>query len=50
MFIWFKAFAKKLADDRKKWLSDWMESRRRRIDEGLPEVINCFVVLRLLNI
>lgn len=37
-FYWNKAFAKKLADDRKKWLSDWMETRRRRLEEGRPEV------------
>ncbi|XP_074640102.1 DNA topoisomerase 2-alpha-like isoform X2 [Tubulanus polymorphus] len=32
------AFSKKKADDRKQWLTNWMEERKRRNELGLPEV------------
>ena len=32
------AFSKKKIDDRKEWLTNWMEERKRRNLLGLPEV------------
>lgn len=33
-----KAFSKKKTDDRKEWLTNFMEDRRQRRLHGLPEV------------
>ena len=32
------AFSKKKVEERKEWLSNWMEERKRRTEMGLPEV------------
>ena len=32
------AFSKKKIDDRKEWLTNWMEERKRRKLLGLPDV------------
>lgn len=34
----FQAFSKKKIDDRKEWLTNFMEDRRQRRLHGLPEV------------
>lgn len=34
----FQAFSKKKTDDRKEWLTNFMEDRRQRRMHGLPEV------------
>lgn len=33
-----QAFSKKKVEDRKEWLTNWMEDRKRRAQLGLPEV------------
>lgn len=37
-----QAFSKKKTDDRKEWLTNFMEDRRQRRMHGLPEVRKCF--------
>lgn len=32
------AFSRKMIEDRKRWLTDWMEERKRRKENGLPDV------------
>eukprot|EP00106_Octopus_bimaculoides_P022777 XP_014790219.1 PREDICTED: DNA topoisomerase 2-beta-like [Octopus bimaculoides] len=32
------AFSKKKIDERKEWLTNWMEEKRRRLEMGLPEL------------
>ena len=32
------AFSKKKIEERKEWLTNWMEERKRRSEMGLPEV------------
>lgn len=34
------AFSKKKIEERKQWLSNWMEERKRRAELGLSEVRN----------
>jgi DNA topoisomerase-2 len=34
----FQAFSRKRIDDRKEWLLNWMEERKRRAELGLPEI------------
>jgi DNA topoisomerase-2 len=36
MFAW-QAFSKKCAEQRKEWLTSWMEDTKRRRELGLPE-------------
>ena len=37
-FVTFQAFSKKKVDDRKEWLTNFMEDRRQRKLLGLPDV------------
>lgn len=38
LFVLLQAFSKKKVDDRKEWLTNFMEDRRQRRMHGLPEV------------
>lgn len=38
VLVQFQAFSKKKTDDRKEWLTNFMEDRRQRRMHGLPEV------------
>lgn len=38
MLFLSQAFSKKKTDDRKEWLTNFMEDRRQRRMHGLPEV------------
>jgi len=35
------AFNKKKAEERKEWLSNWMEEKKQRTEMGLPAVSVC---------
>lgn len=43
----FQAFSKKKTDDRKEWLTNFMEDRRQRRMHGLPEVGDLAVFPRM---
>lgn len=38
MLYFMQAFSKKKIEERKEWLTSWMEDRKRRSEMGLPEV------------
>lgn len=38
LIVTVQAFSKKKVEDRKEWLTNWMEDRKRRAQLGLPEV------------